>query len=187
MTKTLDDRRVALEEEFFHKENEKNLARLRAEMERKESKDALKQASGMSDDAVVDRLVALGLSATTVTALTLVPLIAVAWADGELQDSEREAILKAASDKGMGPGTPSHDLLVGWLAERPGDGLFDAWDDYLKALKAQLDDAQLQALKEQIVGSAKAIAESAGGFLGFKKVSSQEQEVLSRIERSFAR
>lgn len=187
MAKTLDDRRVALEEEFFHRENEKNLARLRAEMELKESKDALKETSGMTDDAVIDRLVALGLRASTVTALTLVPLIAVAWADGELQDNEREAILKAASDKGMGPGAPGHDLLVGWLAAQPGDSLFEAWDDYLKALKAQLDDAQLQTLKDQLVGNAKAIAESAGGFLGFNKVSSQEQEVLSRIERSFAR
>jgi hypothetical protein len=183
----LDDRRVALEDEFFHKENEKKLAKLREELTAKESKEELKKASGMTDDEVLDKLVALGLRGTTVAALSLVPLIAVAWADGELQDNERESILQAANAKGMGPGTPGHEILTSWLTKKPDDSLVDAWQEYMKALMAQLNDEQVRMLKNQILGFAKVIAESAGGFLGFSKVSGKEKDVLARIEQAFAR
>jgi hypothetical protein len=183
----LDDRRAALEDEFFHKENEKKLAKLRQELSAKESKEELKKASGMTDDAVIDKLVGLGLRGTTVAALSLVPLIAVAWADGELQDNERESIMQAANAKGMGPGTPGHEILTSWLVKKPDDTLVDAWQDYMKALMAQLNDEQVRMLKNQIVGFAKVIAESAGGVLGFAKVSGKEKEVLARIEQAFSR
>jgi len=183
----LDDRRAALEDEFFHKENEAKLAKLREQLSAKESKEELKKASGMTDDAVIDKLVGLGLRGTTVAALSLVPLIAVAWADGELQDNERESIMQAANAKGMGPGTPGHEILTSWLTKKPDDSLVDAWQDYMKALMAQLNDEQVRMLKNQIVGFAKVIAESAGGFLGFSKVSGKEKEVLARIEQAFSR
>jgi len=183
----LDERRAALEDEFFHKENEKKLAKLRAELSAKESKEELKKASGMTDDVVLDKLVSLGLRGPTVAALSLVPLIAVAWADGELQDNERHSILQAADAKGMGPGTPGNELLTSWLGEKPDAKLVDAWDDYMKALMAQLNDEQVRMLKNQIVGFAKVIAESAGGFLGFNKVSSGEKDMLARIEKAFER
>jgi hypothetical protein len=183
----LDDRRAALEDEFFHKENEAKLAKLREQLSAKESKEELKKASGMTDDTVIDKLVGLGLRGTTVAALSLVPLIAVAWADGELQDNERESILQAANAKGMGPGTPGHEILTSWLTKKPDDTLVDAWQDYMKALMAQLNDEQVRMLKNQIVGFAKVIAESAGGVLGFAKVSGKEKEVLARIEQAFNR
>lgn len=187
MADFLDDRRAALEDEFFHKENEKKLSKLREQLSAKESKEELKKASGMTDDEVIDKLVALGLRGTTVAALSLVPLIAVAWADGELQENERESILQAANAKGMGPGTPGHELLTSWLVKKPDDSLVDAWQEYMKALMAQLNDEQVRMLKNQIVGFAKVIAESAGGFLGFNKVSGKEKEVLVRIEQAFSR
>lgn len=183
----LDDRRAALEDEFFHKENEAKLAKLREQLSVKESKEELKKASGMTDDTVIDKLVGLGLRGTTVAALSLVPLIAVAWADGELQDNERESILQAANAKGMGPGTPGHEILTSWLVKKPDDTLVGAWQDYMKALMAQLNDEQVRMLKNQIVGFAKVIAESAGGVLGFGKVSGKEKEVLARIEQAFDR
>src|SRR5690606_26860332 len=103
----LDDRRKSLEDEFFHKESQKDLAKLREKLAKQNSKDELRKASGMEDEAVLDRLVELGIGADTIAALSLVPLIKVAWADGAVQDREREAILQGAEDKGITKDSPA--------------------------------------------------------------------------------
>lgn len=183
----LDERGRALEDEFFHKENEKKLAALKQQLSAGETKEELAKASGMSDDAVLDKLVSLGLRGPTVAALSLVPLVAVAWADGEMQDNERTSILHAANAKGMGPGTPGHEILSSWMNRKPDDSLVEAWEGYIKSLMSQLNDEQVRLLRNQIVDFAKVIAESAGGFLGFAKVSGKEEAVLARIGKAFDR
>ena len=82
---------------------------------------------------------------------------------------------------------PGYELLTTWLAKRPEDALFDAWEAYIKALASQLNDEQNRLLRAQIVGFAKMVATSAGGILGFGKVSGSEEKVLERIESAFAR
>ena len=120
-------------------------------------------------------------------ALSLVPLLMVAWADGTVQDNERNAILQGAHGKGLEEGTDGYELLQTWLAKRPSDDLFAAWEAYIKALAGQLNDEQNRLLKTQIVNFAKVVAESAGGFLGVGRVSSTEEKVLARIADAFAR
>lgn len=187
MTDTLEERGRALENQFFDKENKEKLAAMKAKLESKQSREELRKASGMSDDAVLDKLVALGLRANTIAALSLVPLIAVAWADGSIQDNERTAILQGAHGKGLEQGTDGYELLQTWLAKRPDEDLFTAWESYIKALAGQLNEEQNRLLKNQIVGFAKMVAASAGGILGFGKVSSAEEKILGRIEAAFAR
>jgi hypothetical protein len=184
---TLEDRERALENQFYEKENADKVAALKKKLDGQDSKDELRKASGMSDDAVLDKLVALGMKANTIAALSLVPLIQVAWADGKIQDNERVAILQGAHGKGLEKGTPGYELLQTWLQHPPKDELFSAWESYIKALTAQLNDEQNRLLKNQIVGFAKMVAASAGGILGFGKVSADEEKVLGRIEAAFAR
>jgi hypothetical protein len=184
---TLEDRGRALENQFYEKENQEKLAAMKDKLETQKTRDELRKASGMSDDAVLDKLVALGLKANTIAALSLVPLIAVAWADGTIQDNERTAILQGAHGKGLEQGTAGYELLQTWLSKRPSDDLFGAWEAYIKALAGQLNDEQNRLLKNQIVGFAKMVATSAGGILGFGKVSGTEEKVLHRIEAAFQR
>lgn len=184
---TLEERGRALENQFFEKENQKKLEAMRAKEAAQATREELRKASGMTDDAVLDKLVALGLKTNTIAALSLVPLIEVAWADGEIQDNERNAILQGAHGKGLEQGSDGYELLQSWLRKKPTTELFDAWDAYIKALTAQLNDEQNKLLKNQIVGFAKMVAASAGGFLGIGKVSSGEEKVLARIEGAFAR
>ena len=184
---TLEERGRALENQFFDKENKDKLAAMKAKLEGQQSREELRKASGMTDEAVLDKLVALGLRANTIAALSLVPLIFVAWADGSIQDNERNAILQGAHGKGLEQGTDGYELLTTWLAKKPADELFDTWESYIKALAAQLNDEQNRLLKNQIVGFAKMVATSAGGILGFGKVSGTEEKALARIEGAFAR
>ena len=85
--------RIALEEAFFARENAKLRQQLRDLDDTKRKKEALSAASGIANDAVLEKLAALNISSETVAALALVPLIAIAWADGSIDDKERAAVL----------------------------------------------------------------------------------------------
>jgi hypothetical protein len=184
---TLEERARALENQFYEKENKEKLAALKAKLHAQETREELRKASGMTDDKVLDKLVALGLRANTIAALSLVPLIEVAWADGQIQDNERNAILQGAHGKGLEQGSDGYQLLQSWLERRPDPALLDAWEAYIKALTGQLNAEQNKLLKNQIVGFAKMVAAAAGGFLGIGKVSQGEEKVLARIEAAFQR
>jgi hypothetical protein len=115
-----------------------------------------------------------------------VPLVEVAWADGELAEKERRAVLSAAEANGVAEGSAGYELLESWLATRPGPELLRAWGEYMVALCAELDEGARRALERQILGRARAVAESAGGILGVvNKVSSREKALLAEIEKPF--
>jgi hypothetical protein len=142
---------------------------------------------GQVDDATVDRLLDHGVSAETVLALTLAPLIRVAWADGTLDDRERAAILRAADERGIKEGTPAQSLLSAWLAVRPEDGLHRMWKEYMRAIWPQLGELERKELRDHIMGLARGVAEAAGGLLGLGfKVSTAEAAVLKETEASLA-
>jgi hypothetical protein len=187
MTVSLEDRGRALEDEFFNRENAKKLEALKHNLDVERSRDELRKASGMSDVPLLDKLMELGLSAPTVTALSLVPLVTVAWADGSIADNERAAILQGAHGKGFDPGSAGYQLLEGWLTNPPSDKLMSVWEDYIKVLSGQLSDEQHLKLRSEIVGFSKLVATSAGGILGIAKVSSSEEKVLNRIEAALKR
>ena len=87
----------------------------------------------------------------------------------------------------MEAGTDGHEFLSSWLAKKPDDSLFEAWEGYIKSLLAQLNDEQTRLLKKQVVNFASLVAGSAGGFLGVGKVSGSEQKALARIEAAFTK
>ena len=111
MSDEFRDRRNKLEEAFFAKENEKLRQRLREADEAKSRKEALAAASGITDDAVLERLAALGLGGGALAALSLVPLVMVAWAEGNIDDKERSALLSAAAEMGVGAEDVGRQLL----------------------------------------------------------------------------
>jgi hypothetical protein len=181
----LRDRRESLEEEFFHKLQSDQIEVLRGELERKESREQLRAACGIADDAVLDRLASLGVSAVTMAALSMVPLVRVAWADGAVQEAERDAVLKAAHERGIEKSGPAHRLLAGWLDKKPKPELYETWAAYTRALADSLVPAQRTQLRDQIVGLARQVAGAAGGFLGIHKISHEEEVALSAIEAAF--
>jgi len=115
----LGDRRKALEAEFFRRQEAALLARLRAEDQRRVERAALAAAASIRDEALLDQLVALGISADTLTALALVPLAEIAWADGKVEDTEKQAILVAARAAGLEETSGGHRLLESCLSEPP--------------------------------------------------------------------
>ena len=182
----LADRKKALEDSFFAKHNEKLLAKMRDKQRKQAARDGLAEISGVSDGDVLDQLVALDIEPATWTAMSLIPLLEVAWADGKMHEKERRAVLAAAEANGVFVDSPSHALLVSWLERRPDARLFQAWGEYIVHLCSKLGEREKQRLKSEIVGRARAVAESTGGILGLgNKVSAQEAAILSELEKAF--
>lgn len=186
MAEFLDDRKRALEEQFFQKREQAALQKLAAERARQTAKQALTAASGLKDDAVLDHLLRLGIEPDTLLALGLVPLVEVAWADGHLDDRERQAILSALEQAGIARESAPHALVQSWLAAPPAPAMLGAWAAYAAGLCGQLSEAERANLRTAVMGRARAVAEAAGGFLGLAKVSAAEQEMLRRLDRAFA-
>ena len=92
----LGNRRKTLEEAFFANHNKTLLHRLKQTASVQQKKAALAAASGISDDNALEKLVALDIDSDTLAALSLVPILKVAWADGAIDDKERKAALSAA-------------------------------------------------------------------------------------------
>ena len=181
----LESRRVALEESFFRKENERLRERMRAEREREAARKALASELGLRDGALLDRLLELGIRIDTVEALALAPLALVAWADGEMEPREHDAVMKGAEGSGIAPGSPGYALLETWTKQPPPAELMESWRAYIQALVSELSADQRGALEEQILGRARAVAEAAGGFLGLAKVSMEEETMLAELKRAF--
>jgi len=186
MTDELDKRRRALEEAFFNKYNDELVAKLREkEVAAKEKRD-LAEATGIQDEKVLDDLRNLGVRATTLAALAIAPLVLLAWRDGRLDKHERGAILRAAEEQKMDRTSYGYQLLEKWLESRPGDELVAAWKGYVGALRSHLPEPAFAALRKDILTRTRAVAEASGGFLGLKRVSQEEKELLRRIEEALS-
>lgn len=182
----LDDRRSGLEEAFFAQQNEELRRRLVAGAARDQRRQALAAASHIQDAAVLDRLLALGLGAETLSALTLVPLVLVAWAEGDLSPLERDAVMAAAAQEGIHHDAPGHKLLEGWLSRKPGPELAAAWKDYVHALTLPLDLHARRELEQHVMEKARQVADATGGFLGLtSRISVAEREMLSELGAAF--
>lgn len=185
----LGDREKALEGSFFAKENAKRVEQLRSDKERRAAREGLEQVSGISDTAVLDRLVDVGIGPSTWLAVPLIPLVEVAWGDDHMEERERRAVLSAAEANGLVKGSPSFELVTRWLDARPNARLLEAWGEYIVVLCAGLDEGERTALREELIARARHVAEAGGGLLGYggKRIAPGEQRVLDELEKAFER
>jgi hypothetical protein len=181
----LRDRGKSLEDEFFRRENQKLMERLKELKAAEVTRDALAKASGITNPAVLDKLMELGVNAETVAALGIVPLVEVAWADGSLDTKERRAVLEHA---GVAKDAPAAGLLDAWLDRRPEPRLLTAWTQLVQGLCEQLDATGAERMKTGLLERARAVAAASGGIFGVgSKVSEAEAAMLSQLEGAFRR
>ena len=170
-----DELRKAKEEEYFHKKETELLEKLRqrgaVEAERRKLGDALPTA----DAQILEDLQALGYNAETVKLLFVVPLLAVAWADGSITPRERSLILELAkADDKQGQ-------LTQWLNQKPPDEFFERSLRVVRSLLAAQSPEERSAAKRNLHSSAVRIAEASGGILGLGSISSAERAAIERV------
>lgn len=181
-----ESRARALEDQFFHQKDQQLLDKFRANLEAKEATDALASSSGINDSELLSTLVAMNIRAETLASLSLLPLVAVAWADGKMEEGERAAILKAADERGLNSESAGFSMVQAWLENKPEPELFVVWREYVGALGESMDPASFAKLRDEVLAQAKSVAEAAGGFLGLvSKISPVEQTKLDELSEAF--
>ncbi len=173
------------EEQFFARRDAQLIEELKERQRAEDARDSLASALAIDRSSVPDELIALGLDPGEIAALPLVPLVVVGWADGQLDDKERRAILAAAGQDGIDAESVAYQLLERWLEQQPSGTLVAAWRSYVSALCESLAPEARQELQRDVVERARRIAEAAGGLLGRGKVSGQEERALQDIEGAF--
>lgn len=187
MSDALSDRRKELEETFFAKQNKELVDKLKAEKQKTMTKAGIQEITGIKNDEVLEKLVSLKLDGETISALSLFPLIQVAWADGAVDTREQEAVLSAANASGILKGSSAHALLESWLKLKPPAALQSAWSNYVKALCEGMAVGDKALLKNELLGKARSVAEASGGILGMgSKVSKAEGDALKKLEDAFS-
>ena len=183
----LGNRRRALEESFFARQNNKLLEQLRSQSAAEELKKQLSEVSGIEDSETLQQMADADIQPETFAAVSLIPVVAVAWADSTIDDKERAAILSAAAEQGLADSGPAQQLLEDWLTTQPADDLLAAWTEYIRAFCETVSTEARTNLQAQVMGRAELIASATGGILGLgNKVSASEQAILDKLAAAFA-
>jgi len=173
-----DDMKRSREEEYFREREREILDRMRRRAE-------LAAAAGTHDTEVLDMLAELGYSQDTVRLLYLVPVIQTAWVDGEVGNSEREAILELARVQGIEPGSGAAARLAELLASPPPNEFFERTMAVIAALLHALPEERREADAKDIVAYCTRVAEASSGLFGALRIgrtlSAEERAQIARV------
>lgn len=182
----LHERGRALEDAYFAARDRELVAALRRRLATEAAEHTLLEAFGKTDQPTIEALKKTEAGVEVLAALALLPLVEVAWCDGEVSAPEKQAVLKAAVAMEISPDSTFYQLLQNWLEQRPTPAALTAWSEYVRALCGTLGPAIVPMLKERVIGRAEKVAQSAGGFLGLgNKVSAAERACLDHLAKAF--
>jgi tellurite resistance protein len=143
----------------------------------------------MTNGEVVEALRQLGLDEDSWRAVTLLPLVQVAWADGSVQAPERARILERASEAGLLDG-PSGRVVRDWLQRRPSPGDLELGRRVLVALVHRHRGPGAEAgpdLLADVERSCVEVARAAGGIFDLAfTVDEAERAVLREIHQALS-
>ncbi len=173
---------INLEEAFFAAQNAHLLERMRKKAEHAQRRDLLRRVVGIDDDAFLDRLILLGIGPERAMVLRLTPLVFVAWADGTIDDRERDAILRAAAKQGIAAEEMAKQVLGDWLMRKPDPRILELWKQYIRQVWGRFTPEEQEQMRHNLLAAAREVAKAAGGFLGIKSVSPAERKMIEDLE-----
>jgi hypothetical protein len=140
----------------------------------------------MTERELAEALKGLGMDAASFRALPLLPLVQVAWADGRVQEAERELILRLAIER-FQLDEEGQRTLRNWLHHPPSQGYVKRGQRVLLALCRH--DAGAGALNggeglSDVIEFAKQVARAAGGFFGIGAVAATEAAAIDAIAQA---
>lgn len=133
-----------------------------------------------SDEALVDELLKLGFTSSSVSVLGFVPLVMVAWANGDVTEDEAERLREFAEVQGMHK--KGREVLENLLAFRPEPAFVERCLRLLNTIYANLPTDEGARARVSLVQLALAIGETSGRFLGLfgEGLSVEERMVIER-------
>ena len=144
-------------------------------------------ATGIRSRKGLESLVDSGFELSTMTAFIWVPLIFVAWADGNADEFEKKSIFDVLTNKGIATETASMMIAHEWFSQSPNPELWKIWEEFTVTTLTRLNPAIRNELMDEIVGLCHVVAYASGGLLGLGKISPSETKVIDRVIESLHR
>jgi hypothetical protein len=178
-----DGARHAMEAAFCRDVDNLLIGRLRTQADSDEAREKLATVAHLKDPKLIDQLASLGVTPAGLVAVQMVPLVLIAWADHGVDQKERACIFRHAKRFGIRQTSEAYALLDHWLDHRPPVLVFDTWRRFIRhefsMMSAKSRETLVQITKQQMA----AIARSSGGFMGLRRISSNEQQLIQAITR----
>jgi hypothetical protein len=174
------------EDNYIKQQEQDKLARERRERQlaalREKERGAIASVLSTSEE-VAEEALELGFDSETARILHLVPVIQVAWADGKLDDKEREKVLELADQRGVDQASPAYEFLQLLLDKKPSKQFFDRTN---KVILHLVKDGGVDS-GDSLLDLCRAVAEASGGFFGITSaVSSDEAELMDELAELFS-
>jgi len=181
---SLADRGRALEEEYFRRRDRELIDKMRQTAAADQARGDLGRKTGLEDPALLKELHDLGFTPETVILLPVLPVLEIAWAEGEITSAERSLIEKFARGRGVEHGSIADAQLTEWMASRPDDTVFRGARRLVAAMlssNARQEGSPL-TIDELAIYCEQIAAASRGKFgLPVGSISNEERTHLSRI------
>jgi len=175
------------EEEHFRKKEFELLEKLKGVFQKKVDKESLRQASGVTDENLLDRMVEIQLKGEMMSAFQLYPLVEIAWADGDLSESEARSVLAAGEEHGIRPGTRAYEFLERRLHEGPNPEARKVWFLYAEQLRKNLTPRELEVFREDLLARARAVVASTGHLERLLVDVGGERRIIAAIEKALTK
>jgi tellurite resistance protein len=170
------------EEEYFRKQDQELIERLRTASAAERARRELDAATGLHDPELLKDVERLGFTAETASLLPLIPILQVAWAEGHVTPAERALILEVAGHRGIVADSAAGRQLARWLEHAPAPSVFTGGMRLIKAMLAAAPVGGGALSADELVKYSESIAHASGGILGIGSVSASERAVLEQIE-----
>ena len=175
------DKPTKTEDEYFHRRDRELLEQKRRAEAEVTTRQALSSALGITDEELVRRLQAQGITSELTVLLPWLPAIQVAWLKS-LTAAERDWLL----DHIRANQTPALDAaaaakLQEWLATSPSDQLYKAAREALALQLSTLGPDARAALRDKVLEAARGVSGASGGILGIGSISADEKAALDAL------
>ena len=153
------------------------------EDELNERRGAIGKVVRISDTSILDDLLSLGFTPGNVGVLPIVPLIAVAWADGDVSKREAKRILDLAEQRGVKADSEAYKMLDELLGKEPSSNYLHGCIFVLRRVYDSLPGNAAKKAKENMLKFSHVIAEASGGIMGLfgNKICDEEQQLIEQI------
>lgn len=168
------------EDKYVHDREQEKIDKIRRERQLKaiqaEETEGIAHILNTTDEIAAEAL-ALGFDKKTSRILHLVPLLQVAWADGDVDQDEKEAILSAARRNGVDDRSEAYDFLSLLMEKQPSDTFFSRVHAVIASL---IESESLE--KADLFREMENVADASGGLFGFGKTSASEKKLISELK-----
>ena len=171
------------EDEYFHRRDRELMEQKRRAEAEVDARQALASALGVTNDELMRRLQAQGITPELTVLLPWLPAIQVAWLKS-LTSAERDWLV----DHIKTTQTPALDAaaqarLGEWLSASPSDELYLAARQALALQIGTLGPDAAQALRDKVLNAARGVSAASGGILGIGSVSADEKAAIDALAR----